>query len=191
MDFRELEIPGPVELLPRRFADDRGYFSEIFKLDDFEREIGPANFVQVNESLSVQPGTVRGVHFQTSPRVQGKLVRCISGAIFDVAVDLRRDSPCFGRWVSATLRAAAGNQLWVPRGFGHAFVTLQANSIVSYGVTDYYSPDHDKGVAWDDPDIGIHWPEIAKPDTLSAKDRKQPKLAELPAYFSMSDNRCG
>jgi dTDP-4-dehydrorhamnose 3,5-epimerase len=190
MEFRALEITGPAEVLPRRFADDRGYFSEVFKLNEFERQIGPVDFVQVNESLSVRPGTVRGIHFQTAPRPQGKLVRCVSGAIFDVAVDLRRDSPSFGRWVSATLTGTEGNQLWIPAGFGHGFTTLEANSIVSYRVTDYYSPEHDKGVAWDDPDIGIVWPDIADPETLSPKDRRQPALADLPAYFSMKDSQC-
>ena len=187
MEFRVLEIPGPVEIFPRRFSDDRGYFSEIFKLEEFERRVESANFVQVNESLSVRAGTVRGIHFQTPPRVQGKLVRCVSGAVFDVAVDLRCGSPSFGRWVAATLTAATGNQLWIPEGFGHAFTTLEPNAIVSYRITDYYCPEHDKGVAWDDPEIGIDWPAVADRGTLSAKDRQQPRLAELPAYFSMTD----
>ena len=114
-------------------------------------------------------------------------MRCLAGKLFDAVVDLRRDSPSYGRWLSLILTPEKNNQLWVPVGFGHAFCTLEPNSIVSYRVTNYYSPEHDKGVAWDDPDINIDWPAIADPETLSSKDRQQPSLADLPAYFSMED----
>jgi dTDP-4-dehydrorhamnose 3,5-epimerase len=144
--------------------------------------------VQDNQSLSVRAGTIRGIHFQSKPAAQGKLVRCLEGKLLDVAVDLRKDSPNYGRWISAILSPTQSNQLWIPVGFGHAFCTLEPDTVISYRVTDYYSPENDKGVAWDDPDIGIGWPKIADPDTLSAKDRSQPGLAELPAYFSMSDS---
>jgi dTDP-4-dehydrorhamnose 3,5-epimerase len=116
---------------------------------------------------------------------QGKLVRCLAGSLFDVAVDLRVDSPTFGRWIATTLTAELNNQLWVPVGFGHVFCTLEPDSVISYRVTSYYSPAHDKGVAWDDRDIAIDWPDIANPDTLSPKDRIQPSLADLPPYFSV------
>jgi len=184
MQFRSLGIEGPLEIIPRKIEDERGYFSEIFRLRDFAAHAGPTAFVQENQSLSVRPGTVRGIHFQSHPEAQGKLVRCLSGKLLDVAVDLRRGSPTYGKWASAVLSSDANNQLWVPVGFGHAFCTIEPNSIISYRVTSYYSPEHDKGVAWNDPDIGIDWPSSADPETLSIKDRNQPRLAELPHYFS-------
>ena len=185
MVFRTFEIEGPLEVVPRKIEDDRGYFSEIFRLGEFTKRAGPVEFVQDNQSLSVRTGTVRGIHFQSLPAGQGKLVRCLSGSVLDVAVDLRRDSPTYGRWISAKLTPEQNNQLWIPVGFGHAFCTLEPNSVISYRVTGYYSPEHDKGVAWDDADIDIDWPELADPSTLSVKDRTQPSLAELPPYFSM------
>lgn len=184
MEFRSLGLDGPLALRPRKIEDERGYFSEIFRLDDFVDQAGAVQFVQDNQSLSVRAGTVRGIHFQTHPAAQGKLVRCLAGKVLDVAVDLRRDSPTYGRWISETLSPEEANQLWIPAGFGHAFCTLEPNSIISYRVTSYYSADNDKGLAWDDPDVAIEWPKIADPETLSPKDRKQPRLAELPAYFS-------
>jgi dTDP-4-dehydrorhamnose 3,5-epimerase len=140
--------------------------------------------------LSVRRGTVRGLHFQSHPAAQGKLVRCLAGKILDVAVDIRADSPTYGRWVSVTLSPNDNNQLWVPVGFAHGFCTLEASSIISYRVTSYYSPENDKGVAWDDADIGVAWPDFADPATLSAKDRAQPKLSDLPRYFEMDNSRC-
>ncbi|MCL6697314.1 dTDP-4-dehydrorhamnose 3,5-epimerase [Sphingomonas sp. NSE70-1] len=183
MEFRSFDIQGPVEIVPRKIEDSRGYFSEIFRVEPFAVHAGKVEFVQDNQSLSVRPGTIRGIHFQTEPAAQGKLVRCLSGSVLDVAVDLRKDSPSYGRWIAVTLNPDTNNQLWIPVGFGHAFCTLEPNSVISYRVTNYYSPDHDKGVAWDDSDIGIDWPAIADPETLSAKDRVQPKLADLEAYF--------
>jgi dTDP-4-dehydrorhamnose 3,5-epimerase len=185
MEFRTFEIEGPLEIVPRKFEDDRGYFSEIFRLSSFAERVGPVEFVQDNQSLSVRSGTIRGIHFQSHPKAQGKLVRCATGSVVDYAVDLRRDSPTYGQWVSIVLSATMMNQLWIPVGFGHAFCTLEPNSIITYRVTDYYSPEHDKGVAWNDPEIGIEWPSAADPETLSAKDRQQPGLAELPRYFSL------
>ena len=185
MDFRSLSIDGLCEITPAKFGDERGYFSEVFRLDAFERNVSPRQFVQDNQSLSVKPGTIRGVHFQSHPAAQGKLVRCTAGRLFDVAVDLRQGSPTFGQWASVILSAETNNQLWVPVGFAHGFCSLEPNSVISYRVTNYYSPEHDLGVAWDDPDIGIDWPDVADPETLSAKDRKQPRLADLPAYFTV------
>lgn len=184
MEVREFDLVGPVEIVPKKIKDDRGYFSEIFRLDALAEHAPGVTFVQENESLSLRAGTIRGIHFQTHPAAQGKLVRCLAGRILDIAVDVRSGSPTYGKWVSATLTPEANNQLWVPVGFGHAFCTLEPNSVVSYRVTNYYSPENDKGVAWDDPDIGIGWPQVADPGTLSAKDRGQPALADLPAYFS-------
>jgi dTDP-4-dehydrorhamnose 3,5-epimerase len=183
MQFRTFEIDGPVEIVPRKIQDERGYFSEIFRIDRFEAEVARVDFVQDNQSLSVREGTIRGVHFQSPPAAQAKLVRCLAGRLFDVAVDLRRDSRTYGRWISVVLSPDENNQLWIPEGFGHAFCTLEPNSIVSYRVTSYYSAENDKGVSWDDPDIAIAWPDCADPATLSPKDSDQPSLADLPAYF--------
>ena len=190
MEIRDFEIEGVFEIIPRKIEDDRGYFSEIFKRNVFAERVSDAEFVQDNQSLSVKSGTIRGIHFQSHPAAQGKLVRCLAGRLLDVAVDLRGDSPTFGRWISTVLSPEQNNQLWIPIGFGHAFCSLEPNSIISYRVTSYYSPENDRGVAWDDPDIAIDWPEIADPQTLSAKDRQQPGLADLPAVFSMEDSRC-
>jgi dTDP-4-dehydrorhamnose 3,5-epimerase len=188
MEFRSFEIAGPFEIVPGKIEDSRGYFSEVFRLNTFATRVSEVKFVQDNQSLSFHTGTVRGLHFQTNPAAQGKLVRCLAGRLFDVAVDLRSDSPTYGGWISTMLSAEENNQLWVPVGFGHGFCTLEPNSVISYRVTNYYSPEHDKGVAWDDPTIGIDWPEIADRETLSAKDRAQPDLAELPPYFAMKDS---
>lgn len=173
-------------LIPRQIGDDRGYFAETFRTDIFNNECGDTGFVQDNESMSAKTGTIRGLHFQGEPHPQGKLVRCTAGALFDVAVDIRRGSPTYGQWVGETLTPENGKQLWVPPGFAHGFCTLEPNTVISYKVTDYYSAECDKGLAWDDADIGIAWPDLANPDTLSAKDRTQPRLADLPEYFSWS-----
>jgi dTDP-4-dehydrorhamnose 3,5-epimerase len=187
MQFRDFDIDGPFEIIPHKIEDERGYFSEIFKLNGFSERVPGVEFVQDNQSLSVRPGTIRGIHFQSHPEAQGKLVRCLSGRLLDVAVDLRRGSSTFGCWVSVELSPEQNNQLWVPVGFGHAFCSLEPDTVISYRVTSYYSPEHDKGVAWDDPDIAIGWPSIADADTLSAKDRQLPRLADLPAHFSMEN----
>lgn len=190
MEFRTFSIQGPFEITPSKIEDGRGYFSEIFRESAFADHAGPVRFVQENQSLSVRLGTVRGLHFQTPPAAQGKLVRCLAGSLLDVAVDLRPDSRTYGRWIGVELSPRECNQLWVPPGFAHGFCTLEPDTVISYRVSAYYSPEHDKGVAWDDADIGVAWPVIADPDTLSAKDRAQPNLAELPAYFSIGDRRC-
>ncbi|GAC1431380.1 MAG: dTDP-4-dehydrorhamnose 3,5-epimerase [Burkholderiaceae bacterium] len=184
MQFQTLAVTGPVVIQPQRVGDARGYFAETFRADLFAREVQPAILVQDNESLSARVGTVRGLHFQSDPFAQGKLVRCTAGALFDVVVDIRVGSPTFGEWVSVEISAENGQQLWVPPGFAHGFCTLQPNTVISYKVTAYYSAGHDKGLAWDDPSIGVTWPDCADHDTLSAKDRVQPKLADLPAYFT-------
>ena len=187
MEFRSFAVNGPLEIVPRKIEDERGYFSELYRADRFCERAGSVSFVQENQSLSVRPGTIRGIHFQTHPCAQGKLVRCVSGSVLDIAVDLRRDSPSFGKWVSVVLSPEKNNQLWVPVGFGHAFCTIEPNSIINYHVTSYYSPEDDRGVAWDDPVIAIEWPSCADPQTLSEKDRNQPNLTELPAYFSVKN----
>jgi len=187
MEIRRFDIAGLVEFSPRIHGDARGYFAEVFRADLFAAEVGPATFVQDNQSFSAAPGTVRGLHFQTPPHAQGKLVRCLAGAVFDVAVDLRHGSASYGKWVGVELSATRLNALWVPAGFGHGFCTLTPDAVVSYKVTAYYSREHDMGVAWDDPAIGVAWPGVADAETLSPKDRVQPKLGELGAVFAMAE----
>ena len=171
------------EIRPVRHHDPRGFFSEIFR-ESLLREHGiDVPFVQENHSLSVDRGVVRGLHFQTPPTGQAKLVRVGAGAILDVAVDIRRGSPSYGRHVAVVLTAADGNQLFVPEGFAHGFCTLEPNTEVIYKVSRYYSPEHDKGLAWDDPDLRIDWPVSATAAILSDKDRRHPALAKLPTYF--------
>lgn len=197
MQINFFDIDGPFEIVPRKLGDERGYFAEMFREDRFLEAVaqsdavasgrGRPQFVQENQSLSAKVGTVRGLHFQTQPMAQGKLVRCAQGAIFDVAVDIRHDSPTFGRWIAVELNPEKCNQLWVPAGFAHGFCTLLPDTIVAYKVTHYYSPEHDKGLAWNDPQVAIDWPGVVAPETLSAKDKVQPKLADLPPYFGMKD----
>ncbi len=152
----------------------------------FAQHVGDYAFVQDNESRSAKVGTVRGLHYQSDPRAQGKLVRCTAGALFDVAVDIRGGSPTYGQWVGETLTPDNGKQLWVPPGFAHGFCSLEPDTVIAYKVTDYYSAECDKGLAWDDPAIGIVWPDAADAETLSSKDRGQPLLSDLPAYFCWS-----
>jgi dTDP-4-dehydrorhamnose 3,5-epimerase len=187
MEIESFPIPDLKLLIPRHIGDERGYFAETFRADLFARLIGDHAFVQDNESLSAKAGTIRGLHFQSEPHPQAKLVRCTAGALFDVTVDIRKGSPTYGQWAADTLTPSNGKQLWVPAGFAHGFCSLEPNTVISYKVTGYYSGACDRGLAWDDPAIGIVWPDIADPDTLSAKDRKQPILADLPAYFTWSN----
>lgn len=170
-------------LKPRRFGDDRGWFSETWSRRAAAAVGITDEFVQDNHSLSRQVGTLRGLHFQTPPDAQGKLVRCSAGRIRDYAVDVRRGSPTYGRHVSAELTAANGWQLWVPAGFAHAFVTLEPDTEVIYKVTAYYAPQSDGGLRWDDPDIGIDWPLPPGGPVLSPKDTTLPRLAEFDSPF--------
>lgn len=183
MEFQTLDLPDLLHIRPSRHGDERGYFSEIYRQDAFAAHAGNVSFVQENQSFSQRPGTIRGLHFQTAPYAQGKLVRCLAGAIWDVAVDLRHGSPTFGQWASVELSAAEGNQLWIPEGFAHGFCTLETDTVVCYKVTSYYSPECDRGVIWNDSTLGLEWPGIADPTSLSNKDRVQPTLADLPIYF--------
>jgi len=187
MQIHSFDIAGPLVVEPQQLGDERGYFAEIFREDRFFAKAGPVHFVQENQSLSAKVGTIRGLHYQTNPMAQGKLVRCLAGSIFDVAVDIRHDSPTYGQWIGVELTPRTLNQLWVPPGFAHGFCTLQPDTVVTYKVTNYYSPDHDKGLLWNDPQIGIAWPDVADANTLSGKDRVQPRLADLPPCFSVKD----
>jgi dTDP-4-dehydrorhamnose 3,5-epimerase len=183
MKVKSTKLHDVLEIVPTRHGDARGYFSETFRADWFEANIARASFVQENQSLSHKRGVVRGLHFQSDPFAQGKLVRCIGGAVFDVAVDIRHGSPQFGRWTAVVLSAEACNQLWIPPGFLHGFCTLTWNAVVNYKVTAYYSPRHEVGVRWDDAEIDIDWPSIADPSTLSDRDARQPRLSEIGCYF--------
>jgi dTDP-4-dehydrorhamnose 3,5-epimerase len=178
-----LSIPDVVLLRPQKFVDHRGYFLETFSRRVFQDLGIDCDFVQDNQSLSTRRGTMRGLHFQIPPHAQAKLVRVISGAVFDVAIDLRRGSPTFGRWCGTTLTAAEANQLFIPRGFAHAFCTLEPETEVAYKADDYYAPACDAGIIWDDPDIGIDWPIAAHEATLSEKDAKLPRLADFATPF--------
>jgi dTDP-4-dehydrorhamnose 3,5-epimerase len=171
------------EIRPVRHRDPRGFFSEIFREDVLRAHGVDAPFVQENHSLSCERGVVRGLHFQIPPVGQAKLVRVGRGAILDVAVDIRAGSPTFGRHVAVELSAELGNQLFVPEGFAHGFCTLEPDTEVFYKVSSYYSREHDSGLAWDDPQLGIDWPVAAEQALLSDKDRRQPLLANLPVYF--------
>ncbi|WP_176084319.1 dTDP-4-dehydrorhamnose 3,5-epimerase [Martelella sp. HB161492] len=185
MQFKDTKINGVKIISPVRRGDHRGYFSEVFKDNWFCENVADVRFVQDNESLSIEPGTVRGLHFQLDPFAQGKLVRCISGALWDVAVDLRRESPTYGKWFGCELSAENGTQLWLPAGMAHGFMTIAPGTIIFYKVTAPYSAENDRGLRWDDPEIGIEWPNTASP-ILSEKDEKQPLLRDLPTYFHVA-----
>ena len=181
MNIIETALPGVLIFEPKVFGDARGFFVETFRAEVLAKAGIKHEFVQDNQSLSRDTGTIRGLHYQAEPFAQGKLVRCLKGAIFDVAVDIRPDSPHFGQWVGETLTAAGAEQLWVPAGFAHGFCTLEPDTEVFYKVTSPYSAPHDAGIAFDDPAIGIDWPIAGRRAILSAKDRHQPPLASLKA----------
>lgn len=172
-----------VEIVPVRHGDHRGYFSEVFKDGWFRDTVADVTFVQDNQSLSRDAGTLRGLHFQLAPFAQAKLVRVLSGAIFDVAVDIRTGSPTYGQWVGLTLTAAEGNQLWIPEGFAHGFLTLQPDTLVHYKVTAPYSAAHDRGLRWNDSSLAIAWPAVDGKTILSARDEGHPFLADLEPAF--------
>lgn len=185
----EIRQDSPVKLIrTRRFSDDRGWFSETY-VDTRWRAAGvDTGFVQDNHSMSRNPGTIRGIHFQTPPHAQAKLVRCVRGRIFDYAIDLRKGSPTFGRHVMAELSADNGDQLFIPVGFGHAFVTLEPECEVAYKVSDHYAPECDGGIRWDDPAIGIAWPFPADRVVLSEKDLALPTLDGFDSPFAYDGN---
>jgi dTDP-4-dehydrorhamnose 3,5-epimerase len=174
----------PVKIItPRRFGDDRGWFSETYNEKSFHALGLDYRFVQDNHSMSRATYTLRGIHFQTPPHGQDKLVRCVRGRILDIAVDLRMGSPTYGKWVGAELSAENGRQLFVPIGFGHAFLTLEPDTEVIYKVTDYYAPECDGGLRWDDPDIGVEWNMTGGEPKLSGKDAILPLLRDFQSPF--------
>ena len=184
MQVERLDIPDVLAITPKRIGDARGFFSEVFRRDVMTEHCPGVDFVQDNHSRSDEAGTIRGLHFQTPPFAQAKLVRVVRGAILDVAVDMRGGSPTYGRHVTRMLSADNGTQLLVPAGFAHGFCTLEPGTEIEYKVSAYYSAAHDKGLAWDDAALGIAWPVTPEKAVLSAKDRAHPKLSGLPAYFT-------
>ena len=174
-----LGIDGVLEIRPHRFEDERGFFSETWNHARWSEAGIATNFVQDNHSLSKEKGVLRGLHFQAPPMAQTKLVRATRGSIFDVAVDIRPGSPTFRKWVSTILSAKQGNQLFVPEGFAHGFMTLEPDTEVQYKVSAPYSAEHERTFRFDDPDIGIEWPIAAHRLTMSTKDRGAPRLSEL------------
>ncbi len=181
MKFIRQCIPDVVLVEPRVFGDDRGYFMEVWHVAKFAEAGLDLRFVQDNQSYS-RIGTLRGLHYQVQ-HAQGKLVRAISGSIFDVAVDLRRSSPTFGQWVGVTLSGENKAQLYVPPGFAHGFLVTSPDAVVEYKCTDIYSPAHERSLAWDDPTVGVEWPlPPGQPPILSAKDLAGAALAAAEAY---------
>lgn len=184
MKVEPLAIPEVILVTPQRFGDKRGFFSETWNQARFAAAGIPGPFIQDNHSLSEKRGTLRGLHCQVAPSVQGKLVRVLKGAIWDVAVDARRGSPTFGKHVAAVLSAENWCQLWVPGGFLHGFVTLEPNTEVQYKVTGgYYDTKAERGVIWNDPDLALPWPVDPAEVLVSDKDAKLPRLAECDPWY--------
>lgn len=180
MQFTRLSIPDVLKIEPRVFGDERGFFYESFRQDNFEEALGrKVSFVQDNHSRSTK-NVLRGLHYQIQ-QPQGKLVRVVAGAVFDVAVDLRRSSPTFGQWVGELLSAENKMQLWVPEGFAHGFVVLSDSAEFVYKTTDYYAPAHERCIIWNDPSVAVAWP-ISSPPAVSAKDREGVLLTSAEVF---------
>ena len=181
MNVRPTSIPDVLIVEPKVFGDDRGFFLESFHKRRLEEAVGrPLDFVQDNHSLSAK-GVLRGLHYQL-PRPQAKLVRVVRGEVFDVAVDLRRGSPTFGRWVVEVLSADNKLQMWIPEGFAHGFLVLSEAAEVLYKTTDYWHPEHERCIRWDDPDLAIAWPALGAPPTVSAKDAAGFPFRDAPLF---------
>lgn len=185
MQVTPLSIADVKLVVPQIHRDARGFFSETWSRRGLEAAGIASEFVQDNHSLSTEAGTLRGLHFQMPPHAQGKLLRVARGSVFDVAVDIRVGSPTYGQHVSAILSAENWTQIWIPAGFAHGYCTLEPDTEVIYKVTDYYAPECDRGLKWDDPDLGIRWPVDPGQVRLSDKDRKQPVLKEMAPAFRL------
>lgn len=183
MDLRPLKLDGVFEIIPERFEDARGFFYESWNRATLREHGHDLDFVQDNHSLSRAVGTLRGLHYQSPPMAQDKLVRVTQGRVFDVAVDLRSDSPTKGQWVAIVLDADIGNQVLIPKGFAHGFQTLEPDCEMQYKVTAPYAAAQDRSIRWDDPSIGIDWPLPVDAAMLSAKDRTAPWLADQETGF--------
>ena len=179
----ETKLPGVYIIEPQVFGDARGYFMETFNQRDFQEAGLNYSFVQDNQSMSLK-GVLRGLHWQAAPHTQAKLVRVIRGAVWDVAVDIRAGSPTFGKFAAVTLSAENGRQSYVPRGFAHGFIVLEDDTLFSYKCDDLYDPPSERGMRYDDPAIGIPWPDLGVPPILSEKDRRHPCLADIEPWRS-------
>lgn len=186
MDVSDTALPGVRIITPARFGDARGFFSECWNKARMEAAGLHHDFVQDNHSFSAAVGTLRGLHMQSPPYAQAKLVRCGRGRLFDVAVDIRRGSPTYGKWIGEELSFENGRQLLIPAGFLHGFVTLEPDTEILYKCTAYYAPDCDRAVRFDDPELGIDWPFTGEP-LLSDKDANAPLLADLKNPFTYSE----
>ena len=182
LEVKSLELDGVFEITPKRIGDGRGFFSETYNSSRFAEAGIDIAFVQDNHSFSAKAGTVRGLHYQLPPCAQDKLVRVVRGAIIDVVVDIRRSSPTFGRWLSLEVSAEKWNQVLVPKGYAHGFITLADDTEVIYKVSELYSQAHDRSLRFDDPDLSINWPMAASQISLSEKDRTAPYLAAAELF---------
>lgn len=183
MQIRDLDLPNVKLIIPRRFEDSRGYFSETYNKRAFDEAVSPVAFVQDNESLSRAPYTVRGLHYQSPPYAQAKLIRVIKGRIFDVAIDARKASPAYGRWASAELSTENGAQLFIPAGFLHGFMTLEADTIVAYKTSAFYDNASDGAVFWASKALAIDWPVLADKAVISEKDARAPRFEDFVSPF--------
>jgi dTDP-4-dehydrorhamnose 3,5-epimerase len=189
MKLVPLKIPEVCLIGLPKFEDERGFFSEVFNKQSFASSAIHFNWVQDNHAMSAEAHTLRGLHFQQPPHSQAKLVRVSKGAIFDVAVDIRTDSPFFGQWVGAVLSEKLWNAILIPKGFAHGYLTLADRSEVQYKVDDYHAPECEGGIIWNDPDIAIEWPLQGQIPHLSAKDQTWTRFKETTSLFSMENSR--
>lgn len=189
VEIRDIGFGEVLEIVPVKHGDDRGFFSETYNAKTFAEAGLDVTFVQDNHSLSASVGTLRGLHYQAPPFAQGKLVRVARGEILDIAVDIRHGSPTFAQWVSLHVSAERWNQIYIPPGFAHGFVTLEPDTEVVYKVTNYYSPEHDRSIRFSDPEIGVEWPSLDTPLQLSQKDRDAPFLAAVDTGFTYGGER--
>ncbi|MEO0965363.1 MAG: dTDP-4-dehydrorhamnose 3,5-epimerase [Planctomycetota bacterium] len=183
MIIESLAIPEVKLITPKRFGDHRGFFMETFSAPKLAEHGIARDWVQDNHSLSEHPGVLRGLHYQAPPHAQAKLVRVVAGRVWDVAVDVRKGSPTYGQWAAAELSAENDQQMFVPEGFAHGFVTLEPGTAFLYKVSDTYAPQAEGGVAWDDPALALPWPLDGIEPRLSEKDTRLPRLAELDSPF--------
>jgi dTDP-4-dehydrorhamnose 3,5-epimerase len=184
MNINKTKLNGVMVIEPKIFGDHRGWFTETYNEENFKKAGIDSVFIQDNHSFSATKGTLRGLHYQKDPKAQTKLVRCTKGSIFDVAIDIRKESPTYGEWYGLELSEENKKQLLVPKGFAHGFMTLTDDVEVQYKVDELYSPEHDRGIIWNDPEIGIEWPINIQP-VLSAKDENAPLLKDADNNFKL------
>ncbi|MFR4988457.1 dTDP-4-dehydrorhamnose 3,5-epimerase [Anaerotruncus colihominis] len=188
MEIIELELAGVRLLQPKYFEDYRGYYCETYSARTLREQFGIETvFVQDNHSMTLKKGTIRGIHFQINPKPQQKLVRCTRGKVMDYVVDLKKDSPTFKKWISVELSEDNRKQIWIPNGYGHAFLTLTDHCEVQYKVDEFYAPEYDRAIAWNDPELALDWGSITDP-IVSAKDMAAPTLEKSDVNFTIKEN---